>query len=391
MSGPTTVATIGGMKKAFVIAVAAAVLLGTAGSATAAVDGRHRCGPVAHPGAFTAALSGYSEEATAALVRYTSTNGCWRGSVGVADVRSGRPVPSDARFRIGSMTKTFTTAAVLRLAAEGKVDLDRTVQHYLPGLLPASYQPVTVRQTLNYTHGLRGVDVPHKSPDWFLAHRFDTWAPGSQLGLDSEPFFAPGTQQKYDNAGHIVAGLIIEKVTGRPYAETVERTVLRPLGLRDTYLPGASTRIRGPHNRGYELIGGEYIDVTEANPTLQWSAAEMISTAADLERFLTALVGGRLLPAEQQAELFAVPRVRTYDGDDDPATGPWAIHGAGITRLELGALVVWSKSGDRPGYTSAMAVTPDLSVRLVYSVNTFRMGGDMPAVATRIVGAALAQ
>ncbi|GAA3081220.1 hypothetical protein GCM10020254_27000 [Streptomyces goshikiensis] len=86
------------------------------------------------------ALSGVgarSEEATAALVRVGGTSGAWRGGAGVADVRTGRGPVAGARFRAGSVTKTFTAAVVLQLAAEGRVDLDGPVQRYLPGLLPA--------------------------------------------------------------------------------------------------------------------------------------------------------------------------------------------------------------------------------------------------------------
>lgn len=323
------------------------------------------------------ALDPLDPAVSGALVRVEGAAGRWRGRAGVADVHSRRPVPWDARFRIGSMTKTFTATAVLQLAAAGLLDIDAPVRRYLPGRLPEGY-PGTVRQLLDHTSGLRGTELPHKEVDWFLAHRFDTFEPGSQVAWTEEPLFTPGEQQRYGNVGYIVAGLVIEAVTGRPWADAIRRGILRPLGLRNTFLPGTDPAIPGPHARGYELIGSRYVDVTRANPSLQWAAAEMISTTADLDRFLTALLGGRLLPPRQLEAMLTVA-----------AGGP---HSAGLTRLPLDVdgSAVWGKSGDRPGYQSGMGATADLRRRLVYSVNPLAMGGEQAAVAQRIVLAAMA-
>lgn len=84
-------------------------------------------------------------------------------------------------------------------------------------------------------------------------------------------------------------------------------------------MPGTDTKIRGPHSHGYQLMpDGSYVDITAANPTYQWAAAEMISNAPDLDRFLTALLSGRLLPRAQTALLFAVPNTLHMDGSEQP-------------------------------------------------------------------------
>ncbi|MEU8657937.1 serine hydrolase domain-containing protein [Actinoplanes philippinensis] len=325
--------------------------------------------------ALAAALKPLDPAVSGALVRVEGSAGRWRGRAGVGDVRSGSPVPWDARFRIGSMTKAFTATAVLQLVAAGLIELDAPVRRYLPERLPEGY-PGTVRQLLDYTSGLRAREIPHKERAWFLEHRFDTFEPGSQVLWDEEPLFTPGDKQVYGNVSYIVAGLVIERVTGRPYADAIRRGILRPLGLRHTYLPGTHTAIPGPHAHGYELIDGEYVDVTRANPSLQWAAAEMISTAADLDRFLTALLGGRLLPARELRAMLTVPKNGTY--------------GCGLSRLQLpDGREIWGKSGDRPGYNNGMGATRDLSRRLVYSVNTLTMGGDTPAIVEKIMAAAL--
>ncbi|MPZ81239.1 MAG: serine hydrolase [Actinophytocola sp.] len=386
------------------VTVALAVGLGAATPAVAAPAAPHaplesaqadESLPPLDPELFRKAIGGLpDDEVTGALVQVRGSAGEWEGTSGVGNIHTGRPVPQNARFRIGSVTKTFTATAVLRLAGQGKIDLDRPVQDYLPGVLPADYPPVPLRTLLNHTNGLPGLEIPHKDPTWFLAHRFDTWTPdqlvrGATQGVPIR--FAPGTKQEYGNVGLHVAGMLIEKVTGRPYADAIRNGIIRPLHLTNTFLPGADVRIPGPVSRGYEAmdIGGHtvYVDVTEANPTLQWSASEMISNAPDLDRFAVALLGGRLTKPEQTAELFTVPDVPMYDGDDDPSNDQPAVYSVGITRYHVGPYEFWGKTGDRPGFACAFGATRDLARRVVFSANKIHMAADQPAIAERIIAA----
>ncbi|MEV1286633.1 serine hydrolase domain-containing protein [Micromonospora sp. NPDC049679] len=329
------------------------------------------------------------DEVTGALARVRGSAGSWQGTAGVADLRTERPVPANGRFRIGSMTKVFTAVVALQLTAEGRLDLDQSVQHYLPGLLPPDYEPIKVRHVLTYTSGINGASVPHKDPDWFFAHRYDHWESGSQLDLTRPLAFKPGSKQRYGNADYWLAGLLIEKVTGHSWAREVTDRVIRPLRLTGTSAPGDDPRIHGPHAHGYEAVetpdGTRWVDVTLANPSLQWSAAAIVSTAEDLDRLMVALFTGRLVPAPQLELMFTVPDVYVFDGDDDPANDRCADYGLGLARIQLGPVTVWGKSGDRPGYNNGMGATRDLSRRLVYSVNTIRMGGAQPLRAQRII------
>jgi D-alanyl-D-alanine carboxypeptidase len=359
-------------------------LAGVAASAVLLVPGVASAAPAAlpplRPAQLNAAIEGLPDgTVSGALVQVRGTAGCWQGTGGIADRDTGAPVPQHGRFRIGSMTKTFTAVVVLQLAAEGRIDLDGTVQQYLPDLLPAGTAPITVRQVLTYTSGINGAGIDSKNADWYLAHRYDHFAPGSQLDPAAPLAFTPGEQQRYGNADYIVAGLLVERVTGRSWADNVRRRIIGPLGLRATEVPENERGIRGPHARGYELRpDGSWVDITDADTSLQWSAASIISNAPDLDRFLVALFTGRLVPEPYLNEMFTVPDV------------PGAVHSAGLTQITLGTLVVWGKSGDRPGYNNGMGATRDLARRLVYSVNTLRMGGNQPAVAQRIIMATYA-
>ncbi|MGW1026879.1 serine hydrolase domain-containing protein [Streptomyces sp. NPDC002577] len=330
-----------------------------AASPTAATAPSH----VEHPSAdaLRAALAGLPDaDATAAVIRVGGTDGTWRGSAGVADVRTGRKVLENGLFRAGSTTKVVTAAVVLQLAAEGKIDLDAPVQKYLPGLFTQAFKPISVRQLLNYTSGLQSGASLGESVEEGYPHRFETLTPEEVVAsaIAKGPAADPGTVQDYSNIHYTVLGMLIEKVTGDSYEHQAAVRIFRPLGMRHTSFPdGPDPRIHGPHNHGYEEMDGKLVDVTEWNMSDRWAAGDMISTAADLERFLVALFRGQVVPEPQLEEMFTVPDI------------PGATMGAALERFVIDGREVWGKSGARPGYNTAIAATRDLSTTLVYSVN----------------------
>ncbi|WP_405425902.1 serine hydrolase domain-containing protein [Micromonospora sp. NBC_00617] len=127
-------------------------------------------------------------------------------------------------------------------------------------------------------------------------------------GPGRRPVPGPDSGFSYSNTGYTLLGQIIEKSTGTSYAEQIEHRVIRPLQLDDTSLPGAATRIRGPHPHGYVPIGQrnggwQLVDYTQSNPSVFGAAGEMISTTKDLNRFFAALLNGRLLPGHLLDEM----------------------------------------------------------------------------------------
>ncbi|MEU6847115.1 serine hydrolase domain-containing protein [Streptomyces sp. NPDC046716] len=330
------------------------------------------------------AVSGLpDDDATAALVRVGGTAGTWHGSGGVHDLASGRAADPHARFRAGSTTKVVTAATVLKLAAARRIDLDAPVQRHLPRLFRGTdfHRPISVRQLLNHTSGIRFADGWGDAFADQYAHRFDVVAPAevAASALAKGPEFAPGTQQHYLNINYTLLGLLIEQLTGQAYADVATRLVLRPAGMRDTYFPGTDRTIHGPHNHGYQLVDGAFVDVTRWVQTDRQAAGDIISTTADLERLLVALFRGRIVPPRQLREMFTVPA--GIDG---------ATMSAGLQRIELGGRTYWGKTGSRYGYSAALAATRNLSRTLVYSVNaTDAKGEEMNPVAERIVMAAV--
>ncbi|GAA2301116.1 serine hydrolase domain-containing protein [Nonomuraea roseoviolacea subsp. roseoviolacea] len=334
--------------------------------------------PPINEAALKAAIAGIpGADATAAEVRIGGTKGSWHGVTGVTDVRTKRPAREGARFRAGSVTKIFTTAVVLQLVAEGRIKLDGTVQEYLPGLLPEDYPAIAVGQLLNHTSGLPSPKVPGDL-EWVYKTRFQKWTPEKYVAraVENPIEFTPGTRQHYLNTNTFVAGMIIEKVTGRSYEHEVTTRILRPVGMRDSYLPGDSVRIKGRHNHGYQVVpkgfpdsfaygDAHLVDMTETSVTSTWASGDLISTTADLEKFVKALFSGKVVPAAQLEPMFTVPDV-TMLGTDEPA-----VYTSGLTRLELpGGIVAYGKTGARYGSSAGLGATRDLSRTLVYSVNS---------------------
>ena len=119
-----------------------------------------------------------------------------------------------------------------------------------------------------------------------------------KIGLSLPPDFSPGKDWLYSNTGYVILGMLIEKITGNSYAEEIEKRIIEPLDLSNTFLPGNSPVIPGKnHARGYVKMEGtgEFKDITYYNPSLANAAGDMISNADDLNKFFSSLLGGKLL------------------------------------------------------------------------------------------------
>lgn len=254
--------------------------------------------------------------APGALAQVHDRHGRVTATGGVADIRTNAPVNPRSRFRIGSLTKPFVATTVLQLAGEGRVELDAPVERYLPGVVRGADndgRQITVRQLLQHTSGLPDV-LDHLSPLEVLKDPLRHWDARElvDIALPHPREFAPGKGWGYSSTNYLLAGMIIESVTGHPYGDEIRRRVIRPLGLHDTFVPQDAPGIPGPHPRGYVRPQSDLVDITRLNPSVAGAAGGMISSAADLDRFLAALLRGRLLkPAQLREMLDARPTGRT--------------------------------------------------------------------------------
>ncbi|MFI6937541.1 serine hydrolase domain-containing protein [Streptomyces sp. NPDC050287] len=299
-----------------------------------------------------------ADGAPGALVATRDRRGSAVLTSGVADVDSQAPVRGDSRFRIGSMTKPFVATVVLQLVGEHRVDLDAPVEHYLPGVVRGhgnDGRVITVRMLLQHTSGLPDY-LEYLNPQDILkdplAHHYTRDL--VNLALAHPPTFEkPGSEWHYSNTNYLLAGMLIEKVTGHSYGEEIRRRIIEPLGLHDTSVPGDATSIPGPHPRGYVRTGEDapLMDITAFNPSIAGASGEMISSGSDLIRFLGALVRGKLLPPTQ---LTAMMKTRSTGSDDGREYGL----GLESRTLPCGGLY-WGHGGDIFGYQTAGGATAD--------------------------------
>ncbi|MEU6729320.1 serine hydrolase domain-containing protein [Nonomuraea wenchangensis] len=291
----------------------------------------------------------------------------WTATAGVADTRTGRPVPAHGHYRIGSNTKTFVAVVVLQLAAEGRLDLDDTVDRWLPGVVRGNGndgRKITIRRLLQHTSGLYEyfADIGPSDAESFEQERLRRHTPEELVAAAMR--HAPVSQTwSYSNTNYVLAGMIIERVTGRPWGEEVERRIIRPLKLRDTSVPGAETELARPYARAYQQWrpGGPLTDVTVHSPTSYGAAGSVISTTADLSRFFRALLGGKLLKPAQLAEM-----KKTVAVSNGVATG----YGLGLfqNKLSCGG-TYWAHGGNTAGYISREGFTSDGRRSVALSIN----------------------
>lgn len=255
------------------------------------------------------------------------------------------PMRASDRFRVGSSTKSFVAVAVLQLAGEGKVALDDSVEHWLPGLVPNGGQ-ITVRHLLNHTSGLS--DYAPEGDETFirrvLANRRRAWQPRELVAIATaqRPLFAPGARWSYSNTGWILLGLIVEAASGNTLAAELGERIFAPLRLRATSFD-TKPRISGRHAHGYSRVGARRrFDISVLNQSWAWAAGAIVSTADDLARFYRALLAGRLLRRGLLGEMKTTV----------PTPSPVQRYGLGLIRTRLPCGVFWGHGGETLGYQS---------------------------------------
>ncbi len=356
---------------AVTMAAVAAAGIAVAGVASAGESGS-RTGPAKNK-ALQASLDAIVQDGSlpGALMSVRDRNGrVTNYTAGVGDVRTGADVPVDGYTRIASITKMYTAVVVLQLVGEGKIALTDTVEKYLPGVVrgtgegaPLDGRKMTVRQLLQHTSGLDSYTFVSKGilP---IRNRFFDARELLDSALTQKPTFGPGEKPvwSYSNAGYILLGLVAQKVTGRPFAEVVTDRILHRAGLTETYFPAPGERgIRAPHPRGYmftpdengrPIPGSDLVDITRFDPSIAGTAGQMIATPSDVNRFLVALQGGRLLKPRELAAMRT-----TVDAPGFPEG--WR-YGLGTIEFKLSCgITAYGHGGDADGFQSRAAITPD--------------------------------
>ncbi|MEU6883576.1 serine hydrolase domain-containing protein [Streptomyces sp. NPDC046712] len=302
----------------------------------------------------------------------------WRGASGVADVSTGRPVRPDMRQRVGSITKTFTAAAVMQQVEQGRIRLDAPIGDYLPQLVPGERgRKITVRMLLNHTSGIPDhiryafPSLQNMSPASLDANRFRQFHPEEliEMGLAAPPAGEPGaTPGVYSNTGYEILGRLLEKVTGTSAEEYITRNVIERAGLRHTGFP-AGPRIQGPHSRMYEALWGLIDpprDYSVYNMSWVMMGAGLVSTTEDLNRFYAKLLDGKIVNRSSLAQMQRTIPVIALDGSTIE-------YGLGLHKVGIeGCGTFWGHDGTAWGAGTMSLTRADGERQMSVAINLMR-------------------
>lgn len=308
----------------------------------------------------------------------------WRGAAGVADVSTGRPISPDMRHRFGSISKTFTAAAVLQQVDAGQIDLDAPIGHYLPEFLPGERgRAITVRMLINHTSGLADYlpyaypslrafpSLKDTTPQSLDDHRFTRFDSTEliELGVRAPAVGKPGgTPGIYSNTNYQILCALLERVSGESAEKCITQNVIGYAGLRETEFP-TGANIGGAHSQMYEAWFG-MIDPPRDYSVFDMSwvgpAASLISTVADLNRFYSLLLAGQIISQSSLEQMKRTVPVISFDGKKIE-------YGLGLHKVEIpGQGTFWGHDGTVWGAGAMTMTRADGGRQLSYAVNLIR-------------------
>jgi D-alanyl-D-alanine carboxypeptidase len=281
-------------------------------------------------------------------------------SSGTRDVLARHPIESSDELRVGSDTKMFVASVVLQLVAEGRLDLDATIDRYLPGVVrypadkvpgdPAAYdgRAVTVRQLLQHTAGVGDYGADYA----YLLNPMHQLAPPTPqdlvaYGLSKGPTHRPGASWSYSNTHYVLLGMAVQATTGRPIGSEIAERIVEPLGLANTFFAERGQRsLPGEHVKGY-ISSAAPIEVTGFEPAVWGAAGALVSSPDDMNAFTSALLAGAVVPPAQLAEM--QDTVPYLDGG----------YGLGLVSVPLSCGLAWGHGGFLAGYQTLGLALPN--------------------------------
>ena len=295
-------------------------------------------------------------------------------AVGVSDREAKTPMqPTDLMLQ-GSVGKTYAAALALQLVAEGKIGLDDRIEKYLGkekwfARLPNAKE-ITVRMLMNHTSGLVRYEFKEEFAKDLTAQVEKVWKPEELVSyiFDTKAPFEAGKGWDYSDTNYIVLGMIIERVTGKPYYDLVRKRVLGPLKLRKTVpsdgrvIPGLAQGYAGADNP----FGGTDAMIRDGkfviNPQFEWTGGGMASTTEDLALWAKALYEGRAFPAKLMPQ--------ALEGVPAPMLGKETKYGLGVIIRQTPLGTAYGHSGFFPGYLTEMVYFPDHKIALALQINS---------------------
>jgi D-alanyl-D-alanine carboxypeptidase len=280
-------------------------------------------------------------------------------------------------FRIGSITKTYTAAVVLKMAEQGLIDLDSPIERWIDDFENVD-RSATVRQLLNNTSGIYNfTNHPSFWNDIFV-NPGKIWMPEMVLKYIEEPEFPPGDRFSYSNTNYILLGMIIREVAGKSYSQQLRKLILDPFRLSETFLEVEET-VTGMSVHGWYDFDNDgsdndiSLDTQTAIDSAAWTAGAVSATAADLVRFSQMLFDQRKIisPAflEQMLEFNPVIGENGTKG-----------YGLGIQLKHIAGKDYWASAGAYPGYNAVLVYSPEDRASLAFLINHHNVSSNIEAV-----------
>jgi CubicO group peptidase (beta-lactamase class C family) len=223
-----------------------------------------------------------------------------RKGYGMANLELGIPIKPGMVFRIGSITKQFTAAAIMKLAEEGKLSVTDDIKKYLPDY-PTHGHKITIHHLLNHTSGIKSYT---NIQEMYSLMRKDMTLKELMDFFKNQPMdFAPGERFLYNNSGYVLLGAIIEKASGKSYEAYIDENIFKPLGMSNSYY-GSSIRIIPLRASGYEKEKNEITNASYLSMTLPYAAGSLLSTVDDLHRWYQALEAGKVISQKSLEQMY---------------------------------------------------------------------------------------
>ncbi len=295
----------------------------------------------------------------------------YEGGFGFADVEKKTPVTTATKFRIGSVSKQFIAAAVLRLADDGKLALTDTLEKFYPGF-PRGGE-ITLHHLLTHTSGIHS----YTSKPEFMSRVQKAIAPDELIAWfrDDKPDFAPGAGFLYNNSAYFLAGEVVAKVSGQSLAAYLRAAFFEPLGMKDT---GIFDNAKPPPGiaLGYSVTEGKAAPAIDWDMTWAGGAGALYSTVGDLFRWNEALFGGKVVKPESFT-LMTTP-VKLPPGVDGMS------YGYGVMMARVSRLPCVTHSGGLNGWTSDLLRIPGQNCSIIALANAMPpVAGYEPTQVTR--------
>src|SRR5690554_659435 len=303
---------------------------------------------------------------------YHSQTGMWVGASGKADLHNNVDMKPCNISRVGSTVKMFTATTVLKLAEEGKLNLDDKISSYLSGDVIDRIEnadKATIRQLLHHSSGIYNYIQNLNFQTASLNDFIKEWKPNDLLkyAYNQKAYFQPDEDVRYSNTGYIMLGMLIEKIEGKPFYKVFEDKIFIPLGL-------TMTKFAAEDHVPYGIVRG-YIDmysklqVTESTYFSGWdyytADGGLISNPYDMSVFFQALMNGQILNSNSLSEMLTWKTEK----NSDPEFFPIA-YGLGIFKIDTDKGVAYMHSGDAVGYYANMFYFPSDETTVVYAVNS---------------------